>query len=100
LEGVHDGDLPVATFRQHGDFGLGTFHGLDGEMVQVAAIYCRPRSGDGRTTGGGRGAGGVRARPASTPAAGQRTGRAPRETPALAYAFPAGRRTESRPLGA
>src|SRR5690349_21493614 len=26
LEGVYDGDMPVATLRQHGDFGLGTLN--------------------------------------------------------------------------
>jgi acetolactate decarboxylase len=47
LEGVYDGDLPVATLRQHGDFGLGTFNGLDGEMVLVDGQVFQVRS-DGK----------------------------------------------------
>jgi acetolactate decarboxylase len=47
LEGVYDGDLPVATLRKHGDFGLGTFNGLDGEMVQVDGQVFQVRS-DGK----------------------------------------------------
>ena len=33
LEGVYDGDLTLAELREHGDFGLGTFDAVDGEMV-------------------------------------------------------------------
>jgi acetolactate decarboxylase len=33
LAGVYDGDATVAELLRHGDFGLGTFNGLDGEMV-------------------------------------------------------------------
>lgn len=33
LEGVYDGDLTFAELAKHGDFGLGTFNALDGEMV-------------------------------------------------------------------
>ena len=47
LEGVYDGDFPVATLRQHGDFGLGTLNGLDGEMVQVDGQVFHVRS-DGK----------------------------------------------------
>jgi acetolactate decarboxylase len=31
--GVYEGASTLAELRQHGDFGLGTFEGLDGEMV-------------------------------------------------------------------
>ena len=31
--GVYQGSATVAQLKQHGDFGLGTFEGLDGEMV-------------------------------------------------------------------
>jgi acetolactate decarboxylase len=31
--GVYDGDFTCGQLLQHGDFGLGTFNGLDGEMV-------------------------------------------------------------------
>ena len=35
LEGVYDGITPIGTLKQHGDFGIGTFAGLDGEMVML-----------------------------------------------------------------
>lgn len=35
LHGVYDGDTSVRELLQHGDFGLGTFNALDGEMVMV-----------------------------------------------------------------
>jgi acetolactate decarboxylase len=31
--GVYEGATTLAQLKQHGDFGLGTFEGLDGEMV-------------------------------------------------------------------
>jgi acetolactate decarboxylase len=33
VEGVYGGAVTVGQLREHGDFGLGTFEGLDGEMV-------------------------------------------------------------------
>src|SRR3984957_5825121 len=33
LDGVYDGDVTIRELLQHGDFGLGTFNGLDGEML-------------------------------------------------------------------
>lgn len=33
VEGVYEGEATVASLLAHGDFGLGTFDGLDGEMV-------------------------------------------------------------------
>ena len=33
LEGVYDGDLRVGTLSEQGTLGLGTFNGLDGEMI-------------------------------------------------------------------
>ena len=35
LEGVYDGSMTYGELRQHGDFGLGTFNALDGEMIAV-----------------------------------------------------------------
>jgi len=35
-EGDFDGNLTYKDLRQHGDFGLGTFDDLDGEMVALA----------------------------------------------------------------
>jgi acetolactate decarboxylase len=33
LAGYYDGDKTVSQLKDHGDFGLGTFDGIDGEMV-------------------------------------------------------------------
>lgn len=33
VAGVYDKEVTISTLLQHGDFGLGTFAGLDGEMV-------------------------------------------------------------------
>jgi len=35
LEGVYDGISPIGTLKKYGDFGIGTFAGLDGEMVEL-----------------------------------------------------------------
>ncbi|MFO7818115.1 MAG: acetolactate decarboxylase [Desulfovibrionales bacterium] len=35
LAGVYDGDMSCRELLRHGDFGIGTFQGLDGEMVLV-----------------------------------------------------------------
>ncbi|MFW6113346.1 MAG: acetolactate decarboxylase, partial [Actinomycetota bacterium] len=35
MVGVFDGDVTYAELEEHGDFGLGTFLGLDGEMVAL-----------------------------------------------------------------
>lgn len=35
LEGVYDGHLTCEELKRHGDTGIGTFHGLDGEMVML-----------------------------------------------------------------
>lgn len=39
LAGVYDGDLPLRELRAHGDFGIGTFDGLDGEMVLLDGVF-------------------------------------------------------------
>lgn len=33
VEGLFRQDVPLSEVKRHGDFGLGTFNGLDGEMV-------------------------------------------------------------------
>ncbi|MEW1778582.1 acetolactate decarboxylase [Streptomyces sp. NPDC086777] len=33
IDGAYDGDVTVGELLRHGDFGLGTFNRLDGEMV-------------------------------------------------------------------
>lgn len=35
LEGVYDGEMTYAEIKQRGDFGLGTFNALDGEMIVI-----------------------------------------------------------------
>jgi alpha-acetolactate decarboxylase len=49
LEGVYDGDVTVAEILRHGDFGLGTFNHLDGEMVIFDGVCYRLRF-DGTAT--------------------------------------------------
>ncbi|MEJ1155170.1 acetolactate decarboxylase [Microbacterium marmarense] len=44
LDGVYDGDLTVGELLEHGDFGLGTFNGLDGEMLVLDGICYRLRA--------------------------------------------------------
>jgi acetolactate decarboxylase len=46
VEGLYKGEVTVAALREHGDFGLGTFDGLDGEMVVVDGHFYQVR-GDG-----------------------------------------------------
>jgi acetolactate decarboxylase len=36
--GDFDGDLTIGTLKTHGDFGLGTFNALDGEMVMLDGV--------------------------------------------------------------
>lgn len=33
LSGMYDGSVTFGELKQHGDFGIGTFHQLDGEMI-------------------------------------------------------------------
>jgi len=35
MAGGFDGEMTYAELKQHGDFGVGTFIGVDGEMIQV-----------------------------------------------------------------
>jgi acetolactate decarboxylase len=49
VEGIYRGDVTVATLREHGDLGLGTFDGFDGEMVVVDGRFFQVRS-DGTVT--------------------------------------------------
>jgi acetolactate decarboxylase len=41
LEGAYDGDLSFAELAEHGDLGLGTLNGLDGEMVALDGRFYR-----------------------------------------------------------
>lgn len=39
LQGVYDGVLPVSELETHGDFGIGTFDRLEGEMLALDGNY-------------------------------------------------------------
>ncbi len=41
LEGAYDGDLRFDELAEHGDLGLGTLNGLDGEMVALDGRFYR-----------------------------------------------------------
>jgi acetolactate decarboxylase len=41
LEGAYDGDLTFAELAEHGDLGLGTLNGLDGEMIALEGRFYR-----------------------------------------------------------
>ena len=44
LAGVYDGDVSIAELLTHGDFGLGTFNHLDGEMIVLDGVCHRLRA--------------------------------------------------------
>ncbi len=44
LVGDFDGEVTYGEVRQHGDFGIGTFNGLDGEMLQLDGNVYKIRS--------------------------------------------------------
>jgi acetolactate decarboxylase len=46
LGGLYDGTMAIGELRTYGDFGIGTFHRLNGEMVMVDGVVYRVR-GDG-----------------------------------------------------
>lgn len=43
VEGIYDGVVSVATLKEHGDFGLGTFADLNGEMVAIGGHVFQAR---------------------------------------------------------
>jgi acetolactate decarboxylase len=47
LAGIYDGEMTVAELLTHGDFGLGTFNHLDGEMVVLDGTCYHLRSDGG-----------------------------------------------------
>lgn len=53
LDGAYDGDLTVADLLRHGDFGLGTFNRLDGEMVILDGTCYHLRSDGTASIAGG-----------------------------------------------
>ena len=48
-EGLYQGAIRVAQLMEHGDFGLGTFVDLDGEMIALDGA-CYQAEADGRVT--------------------------------------------------
>ena len=44
VEGVFDGTMTMGELRHHGDFGLGTFNALDGELIAVDGEFYQLRS--------------------------------------------------------
>ena len=49
MAGVYDGDLTFQVFSRHGDFGLGTFDALDGEMIALDGVFYQIKA-DGRVS--------------------------------------------------
>ncbi len=49
LDGVYDGEMTIGELLGHGDFGLGTFNALDGEMVVLDSI-CYQLRGNGEAS--------------------------------------------------
>jgi len=47
LSGIYDGDISCRDLLKHGDFGIGTFDGLDGEMVILKGTVYQVK-GDGK----------------------------------------------------
>ena len=47
LTGVYDGHMSLETLRRYGDFGIGTFEALDGEMVLLDGAFYKVRA-DGK----------------------------------------------------
>ena len=39
LEGVFDGDITLGSLKNYGDFGIGTFNTLDGEMIFLDGYF-------------------------------------------------------------
>lgn len=39
LEGVYEGQMTFGALKRHGDFGLGTFNALDGELVALEGEF-------------------------------------------------------------
>jgi acetolactate decarboxylase len=44
VEGIYEQNIPLTEIKKHGDFGLGTFNDLDGEMVLLDGVVFRVAS--------------------------------------------------------
>ena len=49
LDGVYDGSMTIGDLLQHGDFGLGTFNALDGEMIILDSVCYQLHNGGAAT---------------------------------------------------
>ncbi len=47
LEGVYEGETSLRELKQHGDTGIGTFNGLDGEMIALDGEFYQVKA-DGK----------------------------------------------------
>ncbi len=47
LQGGYDGVITCGNLKDQGDFGIGTFEGLDGEMVELNNVICQVKA-DGK----------------------------------------------------
>ena len=47
VEGIYEEKIPFSEVKKHGDFGLGTFDHLDGEMIMLDGVIWQIRA-DGR----------------------------------------------------
>ena len=47
MQGVYDGVQPIGELKRHGDFGIGTFDALDGEMIVLDGVVYQAKA-DGR----------------------------------------------------
>ena len=47
--GLYDGDHTIGELKRHGDFGHGTFNGLDGEMLVLDGVVYQIRPGGAAT---------------------------------------------------
>lgn len=44
LEGVYDGEMTCDELKKHGDFGVGTFNAVDGEMIELDGKFFQIKS--------------------------------------------------------
>jgi len=43
-QGMYDGDVTFSELSRHGDFGLGTFNHLDGEMIELDHVFYQAKT--------------------------------------------------------
>ncbi len=50
VEGIYEEHIPLSRIKKHGDFGLGTFDSLDGEMLMLDGNVYQMTADGGRVT--------------------------------------------------